>query len=157
MEYSHLKLIHLLAVTLFLGNTITGAFWMRIAVKTKDLKIIAHTMKGVITSDRYFTIPGVIIITAGGFMAAISGHYPILKTGWIFWSIVTFSASGIAFSFKVAPLQKKIHNLILGKETFTDLDWINFNKIRLAWDIWGLIAVLTSLAAFVMMTLKIPH
>src|SRR6188768_3959519 len=97
MNYSYLKLIHIIAVVLFLGNIITGLFWMHFAVKTKDLKIIHHTMKVIIVADRYFTIPGVIIITAGGLLAAIYGNYPILRTGWIFWSIVLFSISGIIF------------------------------------------------------------
>ena len=48
MEYLYLKLIHLFAVVMFLGNIITGLFWMHIAVKTKDLKITSHTMKGII-------------------------------------------------------------------------------------------------------------
>ena len=157
MEYSYLKLIHLIAVMLFLGNIITGLFWMHIAVKTKDLKIINFTMKGIIKADRYFTIPGVIIITAGGFLAAIYGHFPILKTGWILWSIIMFSISGLAFSFKLAPLQKKIYNLTLNTETSTDFDWSNFNKVFFEWDIWGFIALITPLAAFVMMTLKIPQ
>ena len=157
MEYSYLKLIHLIAVMLFLGNIIIGLFWMHIAVKTKDLKIINFTMKGIIKADRYFTIPGVIIITAGGFLAAIYGHLPILKTGWILWSIIMFSISGLAFSFKLAPLQKKIYNLTLNKETSTDFDWSNFNKVYFEWDIWGFIALITPLAAFVMMTLKIPQ
>ena len=156
MEYSYLKLIHLIAVMLFLGNIITGLFWMHIAVKTKDLKIINFTMKGIIKADRYFTIPGVIIITAGGFLAAIYGHLPILKTGWIFWSIIMFSISGLAFSFKLAPLQKKIYNLTLNNETATDFDWHNFSKVFFQWDLWGFIALVTPLAAFVMMTLKIP-
>ena len=130
---------------------------MHIAVKTKDLKIIAFAMKGIIKADRYFTLPGVVIITAGGFLAAIYGHFPILRTGWIFWSIIMFSISGLAFAFKVAPLQKKIYNLTLNKESSTDYDWENFRKVYLEWDIWGLIALLTPLAAFVMMTLKIPH
>lgn len=130
---------------------------MRIAVKTKDLKIIHHTMNGIIMADRYFTIPGVIIITVGGFMAAIYGHFPILRTGWILWSIILFSISGLAFAFKVAPLQRKIYKLTLVAKNSADFDWINFRKIYLAWDIWGLIAVLTPLAAFVMMTLKIPQ
>lgn len=156
MYYSYLKLIHLFAVIIFLGNIITGLFWMRTAVKTKDLKIINFTMKGIRESDRYFTIPGVIVITAGGFLAAIFAHYPILGTGWIFWSIIMFSISGLAFSFKVAPLQKKIYHLTLNKETSTDFDWKNFNKVYLEWDIWALVALLTPLAAFVMMTLKIP-
>ena len=157
MDYSYLKLIHLIAVMLFLGNIITGLFWMHIAVKTKDLKIINFTMKGIIKADRYFTIPGVIIITAGGFLAAIYGHLPILKTGWIFWSIIMFSISGLAFSFKLAPLQKKIYNLTLNKEVSIDFDWSNFSKVYFQWDLWGFIALITPLAAFVMMTLKIPQ
>ena len=81
MDYSYLKLIHLISVMIFLGNIITGLFWMSIAVRTKDLKIIHFTMKGIIKADRYFTIPGVLIITVGGFLSAIYGHYPILSTG----------------------------------------------------------------------------
>ncbi|MFI5220321.1 MAG: DUF2269 family protein [Bacteroidia bacterium] len=157
MDYSYLKLIHLFAVMIFLGNIVTGLFWMHIAVKTKDLRIITFTMKGIISADRYFTIPGVILITAGGFLAAIYGHFPILRTGWIFWSIILFSISGLAFAFKVAPLQKKLYNLTFDKETSADFNWINFNKVYLEWDIWGLVALLTPLAAFVLMTLKIPQ
>jgi uncharacterized membrane protein len=142
---------------IFLGNIVTGLFWMHIAVKTKDLKIISFVMNGIIKADRYFTIPGVVIITAGGFLTAIYGHFPILRTGWIFWSIIMFSISGLAFAFKVAPLQKKIYNLILNKDPSTDFNWENFKKVYFEWDIWGLIALLTPLAAFVMMTLKIPH
>ena len=156
MDYTYFKLLHLLAVILFLGNIITGLFWMHFAVKTKDLKIINHTMKVIILADRYFTIPGVIIITAGGFLAAIYGHFPILRTGWIFWSIVLFSISGIIFGFKVAPLQKKIYDITLNKQPSFNFDWAYFSKAYFEWDIWGLIAVLTPLAAFVMMTLKIP-
>jgi hypothetical protein len=125
--------------------------------KNKGLKIIAFAMKGIIKADRYFTLPGVVVITAGGFLAAIYGHFPILRTGWIFWSIIMFSISGLAFAFKVAPLQNKIYNLILNNESSTDFNWKNFRKVYIEWNIWGLIALLTPLAAFVMMTLKIPH
>lgn len=157
MYYSYFKLIHLVAVVIFLGNIITGLFWMYVAVKTKDLKIINFTIKGIIKADRYFTIPGVILITAGGFLAAIYGQLPILKTGWIFWSIIMFSISGLAFAFKVAPLQKRIYNLTLDEETSTDFDWVNFHKAYLQWDIWGFISLLTPVLAFVMMILKIPR
>jgi uncharacterized membrane protein len=156
MGYALFKLIHLLAVVIFLGNIITGLFWMRIAVKTRDLKIIHFTMKGIIAADRYFTIPGVIFIVAGGILAAILGHYPLLHTKWIFWSIVMISISGLAFGFRVAPLQKKIYHLSLNKEPSTDFDWKNFDKVYLAWDIWGLIAIVTPLAALGMMVVKFP-
>jgi uncharacterized membrane protein len=157
MEYSFIKLIHITAVMIFLGNIITGLFWMGFAVKSGDQKIINHTMKGIIKADRYFTIPGVLIITAGGFMAAINGRYPILHTGWLLWSIIMFSVSGLAFAFKVAPLQKKIYRATVNTETAHDFDWNNFRKIYREWDRWGLVALVTPLAAFVMMTLKMPH
>lgn len=156
MDYSYLKLIHLFAVILFLGNIITGLFWMRIAVQTKDLKIITFTINTIIRLDRYFTIPGVITITTFGILAAVYGRFPLLHTGWILWSIILFTLSGLIFGFKVAPLQKKIYSLTKNNETSTDFSWSTFNKAYLAWDIWGLIAVILPLAAFVMMTLKLP-
>ena len=88
MDYTYFKLVHLLAVLLFLGNIITGLFWMRQAFKTRNLLIITHTIQVVIRSDRLFTIPGVVLITIGGLMSAIHRQSPILGTGWIFWSIV---------------------------------------------------------------------
>lgn len=157
MNYTYLKLVHLFPVMLFLGNIVTGLFWMRFAVKTRDVKIINFTMKGIIKLDRYFTIPGVIIITTAGILTAIYGHYPLLRTGWIFWSIIMFSISGLVFSFKLVPLQKKIYTLTLNKEASAGIDWKNFEKIYFMWDSWGLIALLTPLAAFVMMILKIPQ
>ena len=153
--YALLKLIHVFAVIIFLGNIITGLFWMRIADKTNNLSIISFTIKGIITSDKLFTIPGVIIITIGGLSAAIHGGIPLLKTGWIFWSLVLFSFSGLIFSWKLAPLQNKIYQLI--KNTNAD----NFNKVLYnsylkQWEKWGLFALLTPLCALVMMVLKIP-
>ena len=157
MEYGYLKLLHVVAVIIFLGNVFTGLFWMHIAVKTRDLKIISHTIKGVIKSDNLFTIPGVVFITTFGLIAAIYGHFPLLHTGWILWSIILFSISGIVFAVKVSPLQKKIRQLTLNQETSTNFDWDTFQKEYLKWEIWGLIALLTPIAALVMMTLKIPR
>ena len=39
----------------------------------------------------------------------------------------------------------------------TDFDWEHFKRVYVKWDIWGLIALLTPLAAFAMMVLKLPH
>jgi uncharacterized membrane protein len=152
MEYTFYKGLHILAVILFLGNIITSLFWMRFAVRTKDAAIIAHTMKGIILADAIFTLPGVLIITAAGIMTAVIGHFPILGTGWILWSIILFSCSGIIFMARVAPLQKKIASM-----TSADMDWNEFHSLFRAWELWGLAALLTPLAAAVMMILKVPQ
>ena len=153
--YALLKLIHVFAVIIFLGNIITGLFWMRIADKTNNLSIISFTIKGIITSDKLFTIPGVIIISIGGLSAAIHGGIPLLKTGWIFWSLVLFSLSGLIFSWKLAPLQKKIYKLIKNGDA-DNFNKVLYNSYLKQWERWGLLALLTPLAALVMMVLKIP-
>lgn len=153
--YALLKLIHVFAVIIFLGNIITGLYWMKKADKTNNLSIISFTMKGIISSDKLFTIPGVVIITIFGFSAAIHGGIPLLKTGWIFWSLVLFILSGLVFSWKLAPLQQKIYKLIKNADTG------NFNKplyhsYLKQWESWGLVALLTPLGALVMMVMKMP-
>ena len=112
-------------------------------------------MKSIILSDRYFTVPGVVVIVAGGFAAAIQGSMPLLRTGWIFWSIVLFSTSGIVFAWLLAPLQKKIKHLV-NTEDEPGFDWGAYDKLYRAWDFWGLIAILTPRIALVMMVLKWP-
>ena len=152
--YAIFKLIHILAVVLFLGNIYTGLFWMNRANKTCNLSIINHTIKNIILSDKYFTVPGVVIILVGGFGGALQNHLPMLRLGWIFWPIVLFSISGIAFSWKVAPLQRKIYNMTSkGHDNF---DWAQYQKLYKEWDIWGLVAIVTPVIALVMMVLKIP-
>lgn len=157
MEYYIYKTIHVAAVILFLGNITTGLFWMHIAVKTRDLTIITHTMKGIITADRYFTTPSVIIITLSGIMTAMIGHYPMHSTGWILWPITLFIISGAAFGMKVAPLQRKIHAFASSGATNETFDWKHFDRLYRSWDIWGAIALVTPLTAAVMMVLKIPQ
>jgi uncharacterized membrane protein len=157
MSYSLLKLLHVAAVIIFLGNIITGHFWMHIAMKSKDLKIIRHSILGVIKSDRIFTIPGVIFILAGGVLAAVYGRIPILRTGWVFWSILMFALSGVIFSTKLSAYQRKIYELSLRDSSITDLEWHTLNTVYAKWKTWGFIAISLPLAALAMMILKIPH
>ena len=149
--YQVLKSIHLFAVIIFMGNIITGLFWKMHADGTRNRMIIAHTMRGLIRADRWFTVPGVVVITAAGLLAAIQGGLPLFRTGWIFWSIVLFTASGVAFAWKVAPLQKR---LLIMSQGDGDLDWAAYRAASLRWELWGLFATVTPAIAVVLMTWK---
>src|SRR5688572_27178206 len=149
--YQLFKVIHVFAVIIFMGNIITGLFWKFHADGTKDRQIIAHTMRGLIRADRWFTIPGVVVVTAAGFLGAIQGGLPLLRTGWIAWSIVAFSLSGIAFGWKVVPLQKKLLRIA---ETDQAFDWTTYRSTSWAWELWGLFATVTPAAAVVLMIWK---
>lgn len=152
--YLVLKSLHILAVVLFLGNIITGLFWKAHADRTRNVQFIAHTMDGIIRADRWFTIPGVVVIVVAGILAAIQVGLPLLRTGWILWSIVVFTISGIVFAWRVAPLQKEI--LTLASTNPESFDWKLYRSKSLQWELWGAVAVITPLLAVVMMVLKRP-
>jgi uncharacterized membrane protein len=151
--YLTLKTLHILAVVLFLGNIITGVFWKAHADRTGDPRIMAHTLDGIIRSDRWFTIPGVLLIIAFGMGAAIMARLPILGTGWILHSLILFAISGLAFMGQVAPLQRKL--LALAREGVGGRwDPAAYHRLSRRWELWGAVAVLTPLAALVLMVVK---
>ena len=151
MAYLYIKLVHVLFVIIFLGNITIGLFWKMFAEKTKDPDKIAFAFKGIIKADRYFTVPGVIGITLFGFGAALHGGLPLLRTGWILWSIILFTISGIAFMAKLVPLQKKLAALASDKEKF---NWDEYHKLSKQWDLWGYVALLTPWIAVILMVIK---
>ncbi len=154
--YVIFKCIHLLAVVAFLGNISTGLFWMRYSFQLKDINYMHHTVSGIILSDRYFTIPGVVIITLGGFGAAISGGIRLLGTGWIFWPLILFSLSGLLFAFKVVPLQTKMKHDLAKAITDKEYDQHSIFVLFKQWEFWGLLALITPLISFFMMIVKWP-
>ena len=152
--YLALKFIHILAVILFLGNITTGLYWRFHAEGSRDPRIIAHAFEGIIRSDRWFTIPGVWVILLAGVGTAILGRLPILGTGWILWSIVLFTISGLAFILRVAPLQAQIVKLARAGMESGQFDWAGYRTLVRAWEIWGLVALLTPFGAVALMVFK---
>ena len=152
--YLWLKLLHILAVILFIGNITTGVFWHKHAERTRNPRLIAHAMEGVIRSDRLFTIPGVAVILATGIFAAIKGGFPILGIGWILWSLVMFGISGLVFMLRLAPLQRKLHAHAEAGAASGSFDYEAYHRMAAQWELWGAVATLTPLIALGLMVLK---
>lgn len=149
-----LKLVHIIAVIAFLGNITTGLFWHSFAARTRDPRILAHTMSGIIRSDRLFTIPGVIGIVGAGIATAVAGGYPLLHTGWILWTLVLFSISGLAFMTRVAPLQRELHALADAGAKAVAFDYERYHRLARRWEFWGGVALLTPVMGLFLMVLK---
>jgi len=152
--YLVLKLLHVGAVVMFLGNITTGLFWHRHAARTRDPRLLHHAMDGIIRSDRWFTNPAAATIAITGVLTAIVGHLPILRTRWIAAGLVLFILSGLAFVTRVTPLQKQLRALArTGLETGS-FDHPRYEALARKWELWGAVALLLPLAAFVLMILK---
>lgn len=152
--YLWLKLIHILAVVMFIGNIVTGVFWHRHALATRDARLLAHTMAGVIRSDRLFTVPGVLLIIASGVFAAIQGEFPIFGTPWILWTLVLFGISGAVFGMKLAPLQRQMLKQAQAGAASGAFDYVAYHRVSRQWDLWGAVATGTPLLGLALMVLK---
>ena len=152
--YLFLKLLHVLAVIAFVGNITTGLFWHAHAARTRDAGLLAFTMDGIIRSDRILTAPGVIAIIVSGVAAAIYGDLPLLRTGWILWSLILFIAAGAIFGIRVAPLQRQLRALAETAVQSGAFDYAGYHSLAVRWEVWGAAALATPVAALVLMVLR---
>jgi uncharacterized membrane protein len=148
-----MKTVHVLAVVLFLGNIITGVCWKAYADRSRDPRIIAHTIGGIIRADRWFTMPGVTLLLLFGFGAAGIGKVS-LASPWIVWSIVLIVISGLAFMIKLGPLQRRILAVAQAAVDGGEFDSAAYARLSSSWALWGSIATLAPLIALVLMVLK---
>ena len=151
MVYITLKLIHIIASIIFLGNITITPFWKLQAEKTKDRLQILNTWQGIIRADSFFTMPGVTILLIFGIGAALHGGFNLISTGWIFWSIILYVISGSAFMIKVVPIQKRVVLLATDESKF---NWDDYLKLAKQWDIWSSVATITPWIALILMVLK---
>lgn len=148
------KLFHIVCVIAFLGNIATGLFWHAHAARSRDPLLLAFAMEGIIRSDRLFTVPGVLGIVLTGVATAIHRHLPILGTGWILWTIVLFSASGLVFAVRVAPLQRQLLALAQAGVRSGAFEYPRYHMLTRRWEAWGALALVTPLVGLVFMVLK---
>ena len=147
MLYLILKLVHVAGVVLFLGNITVGVFWKSFADRTGNSAIMASTMDGIIAADKIFTIPGIVILLAGGLGAAFVGGIPILSTGWLLWGIIAFVLSGVAFG----PLSRAQRRISFAAHAGNFQEYEELSK---RWTFWGSLALGFPIIAFVLMILK---
>jgi uncharacterized membrane protein len=152
--YIALKILHVAAVVIFLGNLVTGILWKIHGDETENPVIIRHTIAGLIRADRWFTIPAVVLILIGGFGAALVGGLPLLRTHWILLGIILFTVSGVAYMGRVVPLQGLLLQVARSGVESGKLDWDKYRALSRSWNLWGTIALLTPVVAMIAMIAK---
>lgn len=151
MAYLIFKLLHVVAVVLFLGNITTGVFWVRQAARHRSPPRLAEAMAGVIRSDRVFTLPAVLVILASGGLAAWRGGWPLPQTGWLAWGIGLFVLSGLVFA-ALTPLQHRLRVLAARD----GIGWEDCAPLLRRWNRIGIASLLPAWLALAAMVLKVP-
>ena len=104
-----LRWAHVLGATVLIGTGAGIAFFMVMAHRTRDAKLIAHTAGIVVIADWIFTASAVVIQPITGVLLANAIGWPLTQ-GWIVVSIALYLLIG-AFWVPVVWMQKRMRDL----------------------------------------------
>lgn len=104
-----LKWVHIIGATVLLGTGAGIAFFMLLAHRTGDAKIIAHVAGTVVIADMIFTATAVILQPISGAWLAVETGWEFSE-GWILASLMLYIFIGI-FWLPVVWIQLKMRNL----------------------------------------------
>lgn len=104
-----LKAAHVIGATVLLGTGAGIAFFMLMAHRTGDARLIAHTAGIVVVADTIFTATAVVLQPITGAALAVMAGYPLWE-GWIGASLILYAVTG-AFWLPVVWLQLRMRDL----------------------------------------------
>src|SRR3954466_1860465 len=107
--YLILKWLHVIGATILLGTGAGIAFFMLMAHRTGDARVIAAVARIVVMADYVFTASAVVAQPVTGVLLAHAAGYS-LSEGWILLSIGLYLLTG-AFWLPVVWMQKRMRDL----------------------------------------------
>jgi uncharacterized membrane protein len=153
MSYEFMKFLHILGVVLLIGNVTITAFWKVFADRTGDAQVVAYAQYLVTLCDWFFTLPGIVLISVGGYGMALARDFHILGDAWLIWGQLLFLVSGLIWLFLLIPIQirqAKQARISAESGTVPEAYW----RDARIWLIWGIIATIPLVGAIYVMIAK---
>lgn len=104
-----LRLFHVIGACVLLGTGAGIAFFMLVAHRTRDARIIAHVAATVVLADTLFTATAVVAQPMTGVMLARALGWP-LNEGWIVAALALYVVTGL-FWLPVVWIQIRLRDL----------------------------------------------
>ncbi len=104
-----IRWLHVIGATVLLGTGAGIAFFMLMAHRTNDAKVVAHTAGVVVIADLVFTATAVIAQPVTGLALAHLVGWPVLS-GWVALSLVLYVVTGLCW-LPVVALQLRMRDL----------------------------------------------
>lgn len=108
-SYFVLKFLHIIGAGVLFGTGAGIAFFMLMAHRTGDARVIAATARIVVIADYLFTATAVVAQPVTGVLLAWQAGYALTE-GWIVLSIILYLVTG-AFWLPVVWMQTKMRDL----------------------------------------------
>ncbi|WP_430694689.1 DUF2269 family protein [Mesorhizobium dulcispinae] len=147
-----LRLVHVLGATVLFGTGIGIAFFMVMAVKTRDPRIIAHVAGIVVIADTVFTATAVVLQPLTGYGLARVIGWP-LDNGWILLSLTLYVVIGL-FWLPVVWIQIRLRDMARHAAAEATALPAGFDRLYRIWFAFGFPAFFAVVAIFWLMLTK---
>lgn len=104
-----LRWLHVIGACVLLGTGIGIAFFMLMAHRSRDARVIAHTASVVVIADFLFTATAVIVQPITGYLLAAQVGWSLTE-GWITLSLALYVFTGL-FWLPVVRIQMRMRDL----------------------------------------------
>lgn len=152
MVYAALLFVHVIGAAVLLGTGAGIAFFMLMAHRTGDPKIVAAVARIVVIADFLFTASAVVVQPVTGVLLARTVGYP-LSSGWIVLSIILYLVTG-AFWLPVVWMQARMRDLAREAACAGTLLPSAYHRLFRVWFAFGFPAFAAVLAIFWLMITK---
>ncbi|HEY0087157.1 MAG TPA: DUF2269 domain-containing protein [Allosphingosinicella sp.] len=149
MDYVLLKWLHVLGSTVLLGTGAGIAFFMLMAHRSGDVRLIAGVARIVVVADYVFTATAVVAQPVTGALLARTAGYS-LGEGWILLSIGLYLLTG-AFWLPVVWMQSRMRNLAVAAAASGAPLPAEYHRLFRWWFAFGFPAFTAVLAIFWLM------
>ena len=149
MDYSLLKWLHVLGSTVLLGTGAGIAFFMLMAHRSRDVRLIAGVARIVVVADYVFTATAVVAQPVTGALLARTAGYS-LSEGWILLSIGLYVLTG-AFWLPVVWMQSRMRTLAVAAAASGAPLPAEYHRLFRWWFAFGFPAFTAVLAIFWLM------
>lgn len=149
-----LRWAHVIGATVLLGTGAGIAFFMVLAHRTGDAKVIAHTAGTVVIADWLFTASAVVVQPITGLLLAWQLGWP-LSEGWVMWSLILYVFTG-AFWLPVVWIQHQLWNMAHAAAEQGDALPERYFRLYRIWFACGFPAFFSVLAILWLMVNKPP-
>ena len=148
-DYLILKYLHVIGATVLLGTGVGIAFFMMMANRSGDPRLIAGVARIVVIADYLFTATAVVAQPVTGLLLARNAGYS-LGEGWIVVSIGLYLFTG-AFWLPVVWMQSRMQRLAAAAAAAGAPLPAEYRRLYLWWFAFGIPAFTAVLAIFWLM------
>ena len=136
MDYENLlRLVHVVGATVLLGTGAGIAFFMVMAVQTRNPALIAHVAGTVVVADTLFTATAAVLQPVTGYLLVEAIGWSLWE-GWIVLSLALYVLTGL-FWLPVVRIQMRLRDLARQAAADGGALPVEFNRLYRIWFACG--------------------